>query len=50
MKIGIIPSDNGLGHIRRMTLLSNFLSHKFDVTILVNKKKIYLNNLKKLKQ
>ena len=49
MKIGIIPSDNGLGHIRRMTLLSNFLSHKFDVTILVNKKKNLFKQSKKVK-
>jgi len=49
MKIGIIPSDNGLGHIRRMTLLSNFLSHKFDVTILINKKKNLFKQSKKVK-
>ena len=49
MKVALIPSDNGLGHIRRMTLLSNFISNKFQVTIFINKKKLVFNLSKKLK-
>ena len=49
MKVALIPSDNGLGHIRRMTLLSNFISNKFQVTIFINKKKLVFNLYKKVK-
>jgi spore coat polysaccharide biosynthesis predicted glycosyltransferase SpsG len=49
MKVALIPSDNGLGHIRRMTLLSNFISNKFQVTIFINKKKLVFNLSKKVK-
>ena len=49
MKVALIPSDNGFGHIRRMTLLSNYISNKFQVTIFVNKKKSVFNLSKKIK-
>jgi hypothetical protein len=49
MKVALIPSDNGLGHIRRMTLLSNFISNKIQVTILINKKNFVFNLSKKVK-
>jgi len=34
----IIPSDNGLGHIRRSIILANHLSKKLKISILLNKK------------
>lgn len=39
MNLLIIPSDNGLGHIRRSIILANFLCKKIKITILLNKKK-----------
>ena len=40
MKIAIIASNNGLGHIRRSVLLANKLIEKFKVTILCSSEKI----------
>ncbi len=40
MKIAIIASNNGLGHIRRCVLLANRLIRKFNVTILCSSEKI----------
>ena len=40
MKIAIIASNNGLGHIRRSALLANKLIDKFNVTILCSIDKI----------
>ncbi len=42
-KVLIIPFPNGHGHIRRMSILSNVLVKKFDVSILVYKGKIKQN-------
>ena len=47
MNLLIIPSDNGLGHIRRCIILANYLSKKIKVTLLLNKKiksKFIVNN------
>ena len=38
MNLLIIPSDNGLGHIRRSIILANHLSKKLKISILLNKK------------
>jgi hypothetical protein len=38
MKISVLPSNNGLGHIRRMILLGNFLKKKNQISIYSNKK------------
>lgn len=43
MNIGIIPCDNGLGHISRSIELANFLIKKFRVTLYISKE---LNNFK----
>ena len=40
MKIAILASNNGLGHIRRCLLLANKLIEKFKVTIFCSKEKI----------
>ena len=40
MIITFIPSDNGLGHIKRLVTLANFLSKFFSVNLLIPKKKI----------
>jgi hypothetical protein len=40
MKICLIPSNHGLGHINRTIILANYLSKFFEITILGNKKKI----------
>ncbi len=40
MKIAIIASNNGLGHIRRSVLLANRLVEKFNVTILCSSEKV----------
>ena len=40
MKIALIASNNGLGHIRRSVLLANKLVKKFKVTILCSNEKI----------
>ncbi len=40
MKIALIASNNGLGHIRRSVLLANKLIKKYKVTILCSKQKI----------
>ena len=37
MKVGIIPCDNGLGHISRSIELANFLIKKFNVTLFLSK-------------
>ena len=47
MKLLIIPSDNGLGHIRRSIILANHLCKKIEITLLLNKKiksKFKINN------
>lgn len=47
MNLLIVPSDNGLGHIRRCIILANYLSKKIKVTLLLNKKiksKFIVNN------
>ena len=48
MIITFIPSDNGLGHIKRLVYLANFLSKFFTVNLLIPKKKknIFLINKK----
>ena len=33
MNVGIIPCDNGLGHISRSVELANILIKKFEVTL-----------------
>ena len=38
MNLLIIPSDNGLGHIRRSIILANHLSKKLKISIVLNKK------------
>ena len=40
MIITFIPSDNGLGHIKRLVTLANFLSKFFSVNLLIPKKKM----------
>lgn len=40
MIITFIPSDNGLGHIKRLVTLANFLSKFFRVNLLIPKKKM----------
>ena len=40
MKIAIVASNNGLGHIRRAALLANKLTKKFKITILCSVDKI----------
>ena len=47
MKIAIIASNNGLGHIRRSVLLANKLIDKFNVTILCSIDKIKKSKLDK---
>ena len=37
MKVGIIPCNNGLGHISRSIELANFLIKKFNVTLFLSK-------------
>ena len=52
MHIALIPSGNGLGHLRRAILLSNFLIKFSKVTLFAKKKKIFLfklNNKIKIK-
>ena len=47
MKVGIIPCDNGLGHISRSIELANFLIKKFNVTLILSKyEKNFLINKK----
>ena len=46
MQLLIIPSDNGLGHIRRSIILANYLCKKLKISILLNKKtksKFFIN-------
>ena len=47
MKIAILASNNGLGHIRRSVLLANKLVKKFKVTILCSNEKIKKFNFNK---
>ncbi len=47
MKIAILASNNGLGHIRRSILLANKLVKKFKVTILCSNEKIKKFNFNK---
>ena len=52
MKVAILASNNGLGHIRRCVLLANKLVKKFNVTIFCSEAKISkfkINNLVKFK-
>ncbi len=52
MKLAILASNNGLGHIRRYVLLANKLVKKFNVTIFCSKEKINkfkINNFVKIK-
>ena len=37
MNVGIIPCDNGLGHISRSVELANILIKKFKVTLFLSK-------------
>ena len=37
MKVGIIPCNNGLGHITRSVELANFLVKRFNVTLFYQK-------------
>ena len=37
MNVGIIPCDNGLGHISRSVELANILIKKFEVTLFLSK-------------
>lgn len=39
MHVAIIPSSNGLGHLRRTVLLSNFLIKFFKITLFTKKRK-----------
>ena len=37
--IGIIPCDNGLGHITRSIELASYLSKQYKIVFFINKKK-----------
>ena len=46
MNLLIIPSDNGLGHIRRSIILANYLCKRLNISILLNertKSKFFVN-------
>ena len=47
MIITFIPSDNGLGHIKRLVTLANFLSKFFRVNLLIPKKKMNISLISK---
>ena len=48
MNIGIVPCNNGLGHITRSIKLANLLIHKYNVTLYLPHKKIKLSINKKI--
>ena len=48
MNIGIIPCNNGLGHISRSVKLANLLIQKYNVTLYLSQKKIKLQINRKI--
>ena len=48
MNIGIIPCNNGLGHITRSVKLANLLIQKYNVTLYLSQKKIKLQINRKI--